>query len=136
MELKLLLSFAGFNASDIRQWPAGTYVTTVYGGAPAPQGDIQAYNQTGSIAWPFLLVWGQTPPVSGGGALDVHKSANMSCIRANDAIPGGAVPGWVSSSTNTDSTSPPGPKNSGNSCVAGKLAVELGIFSVLLMMLL
>ncbi|KAK6857398.1 hypothetical protein PG995_007585 [Apiospora arundinis] len=74
------------------QFVDGRAIMTNLGGLPsAERGNLTAYNQTGSLAWPAVVVWGRNttsdPIVS-----------PLTCIRASNATTGSQVPGPVEES--------------------------------------
>ncbi|KAK8087572.1 hypothetical protein PG997_002533 [Apiospora hydei] len=74
------------------QFVDGRAIMTNLGGLPsAERGNLTAYNETGSLAWPAVVVWGRNttsdPIVS-----------PLTCIRASNATTGSQVPGPVKES--------------------------------------
>ncbi|KAK7941609.1 uncharacterized protein PG986_013996 [Apiospora aurea] len=74
------------------QFVDGRAIMTNLGGLPsAERGNLTAYNETGSLAWPAVVVWGRNttsdPIVS-----------PLTCMRASNATTGSQVPGPVEES--------------------------------------
>ncbi|CAJ2513934.1 Uu.00g020530.m01.CDS01 [Anthostomella pinea] len=88
-----------YNATDLNDsrnstshkdsWGAGQLVVQTYGGPPTSQGNITAYDQTGSLAWPYMVVWGSI-------ATGSTPTSQLTCIRASNASAGSEVPGTSS----------------------------------------
>lgn len=89
------------NATAIQNWPDGKFEVRRYGGPPHERGNQAAYNQTGSLAWPVLVMWGPSSniPKNISGPVDeldfTGAVAKMSCPRAKNATEGSTVPGSV-----------------------------------------
>jgi len=67
-----------------------------YGSAPHERGDLAAYNQTGSAAWPVLIMFGPSRRAhsNGTGLIEISDTAaKLSCLRAKEAVAGSLVPG-------------------------------------------
>lgn len=89
---------------------------------------MTAYNQTGSLAWPVLVLWGPSANHTDRGTSGIVDRpdfegvvARMSCPRAKDATEGSTVPGSVAG-TDEDSG-----KNAGNRGVGLPSLVAIGV---------
>ncbi|RYP30528.1 hypothetical protein DL767_006205 [Monosporascus sp. MG133] len=67
-------------------WSAGEYLVLTYGGAAGARGDTTLYDQTGSLAWPFMVVWGRR-------SLHAVPTSQLTCVRAANATDGSQAPG-------------------------------------------
>ncbi|RYP60998.1 hypothetical protein DL771_010283 [Monosporascus sp. 5C6A] len=67
-------------------WSAGEYLAITYGGAAGARGDTTLYDQTGSLAWPFMVVWGRESRNS-------VPTSQLTCVRAANATDGSQAPG-------------------------------------------
>ncbi|KAK3301864.1 uncharacterized protein B0T15DRAFT_325586 [Chaetomium strumarium] len=100
-QAKALMSGGGcaagpFNATAIRNWPDGKLDVRQFGGPPHKARNLTAYNETGSLAWPVLAVWGPSTnnTRNSTGQIDFSGAvAKLSCVRAKDATPGSKTPG-------------------------------------------
>jgi hypothetical protein len=83
----------------IRDWPDGKIDVRRFGGPPHDAGNLTAYNETGSLAWPVAIMWGpsfNTTWRDESGQLDLSGAgAKLSCVRAKDATPGSTAPGSI-----------------------------------------
>ena len=77
------------------QWPNGRFDVWEYGGDPHAKGNMTAYNETGSMAWPMVIMWGESKSAPSG---ILNNTAKMLCLRARNATTGSTVPGVVSGS--------------------------------------
>lgn len=77
----------------MEQWPDGRFDALKYGGDSHAKGNMTAYNQTGSMAWPMVIMWGHSKFAPSG---ILNNTAKMLCIRAQNATIGSTVPGVVS----------------------------------------
>lgn len=68
----------------------GRAIVTNLGGLPyAERGNRTAYNETGSLAWPAVVVWGRNT------TSDDPIVSPLTCIRASNATTGSQAPGPV-----------------------------------------
>lgn len=80
-----------FNSTLLRTWTNGQHEVHSYGAWNASDpGDIAAYNNIGSVAWPVIIVFAKQENVTGEGL--VNNTAKMSCIRAKEATAGSNIP--------------------------------------------
>lgn len=83
-----------WNATDVNNgtsntpssWSDGQLLAQTYGGEAASPGNTTNYDQTGTLAWPFMVVWAPT-------ALGAEPKTQLTCIRASNATTGSRVPG-------------------------------------------
>ncbi|KAK4187726.1 hypothetical protein QBC35DRAFT_221243 [Podospora australis] len=94
------------NATEINtQWLDGKYDWRFIGGDRTERGNITAYNELGSIAWPTIVLWGQSPnATTGGQGVRVNNTAKMVCMRAKNATQGSIAPATSGGRRNTVST--------------------------------
>jgi hypothetical protein len=80
----------------IRDWPDGKLDVRRFGGPPHEAGNLTAYNETGSLAWQVVIMWGPSTNSTRNSSGQVDFSgagAKLSCVRAKDATPGSTAPG-------------------------------------------
>ncbi|RYP07523.1 hypothetical protein DL764_002452 [Monosporascus ibericus] len=83
-----------YNATDINDstrtgpdsWSDGKHLALRYGGAAGAGGDNGFYDETGSLAWPFMVVWGPK-------YRNAVPTSQLTCIRAANATDGSQAPG-------------------------------------------
>ncbi|KAI1340848.1 hypothetical protein F5Y15DRAFT_414572 [Xylariaceae sp. FL0016] len=69
-----------------------------YGGDFGSRDNVTRYDQTGSIGWPYMVVWGSL-----GDAYDVPRpTSQLTCVRARNATDGSQAPGTSTNITATD----------------------------------
>jgi hypothetical protein len=80
----------------IRDWSDGKLDGRRFGGPPHEAGNLTAYNETGSLAWPVVIMWGPSTNNirNSSGQVDFSGAgAKLSCVRAKDATLGSTAPG-------------------------------------------
>ncbi|KAB5575266.1 hypothetical protein GE09DRAFT_1091495 [Coniochaeta sp. 2T2.1] len=90
-----------FNYTDVQQWPEGNYPTYIYGGPFHDKGNITAYNETGSLSWPVMTLWGRWPTEvyqGNGSSPPTSDKAKLTCIRPMEGRGSGNIPGIPSTS--------------------------------------
>ncbi|KAI0470801.1 hypothetical protein GGR56DRAFT_657714 [Xylariaceae sp. FL0804] len=97
------------------------YLAMIYGGAPGTRGNSSLYNQTGSIAWPYMVVWGSQEFGS-------VPTSQLTCVRADSAEPGSVVPG-VNGTSGANGGGPGAISGSGSSLAVWALAAGLAFWA-------
>ncbi|KAK0648433.1 hypothetical protein B0T16DRAFT_455912 [Cercophora newfieldiana] len=87
-----------FNTTATSNWPNKKHGFRHYGWPPHDRGNRTAYNQTGSLVWPFVVMWGPSENATRNetGHLEPipDTAAKLTCLRAKEATAGSVVPGW------------------------------------------
>ncbi|RYP85971.1 hypothetical protein DL769_000834 [Monosporascus sp. CRB-8-3] len=118
-----------YNATDINNstrtspgsWSVGEYLAITYGGAASARGDTTLYDQTGSLAWPFMVVWGPK-------SLHSVPTSQLTCVRVANATDGSQAPG-------TDGTSGDGGSGGSLSDKKSPIVILFSIFAAIWMTL-
>jgi len=95
-KLSDLLSRLAYNATDMNNdWKDNRLEVQAYGGPLwTGRGNVAAYNETGSLAWPLMVLWGYNADHVRDGEDGLFElNAKFMCVRARDAVEGSVVPG-------------------------------------------
>ncbi|KAK4040841.1 hypothetical protein C8A01DRAFT_15332 [Parachaetomium inaequale] len=94
-------SSQGLSADDINRLSDGQYRVLQYGGPLHERGNRTAYDESGSLAWPMMVLWGPSENATGGSPGADGVVAKLSCPRAKEATQGSTAPrGGAASDTN------------------------------------